>query len=68
MVTCARVVVDPDVPSFADTHERTRSVHTHGVLTAVMAPFCTLVDVYKGKGGQRSMVANIGEFPYDFPC
>ena len=41
-----RVIVDSDVPCLADTQERARCVHTHGVLTAVMAPLCTLVNVF----------------------
>lgn len=59
LLTRTRVIVDSDVPCLADTQERARRVHTHGVLTAVMAPLCTLVNVYKGRREQRSMVANI---------
>lgn len=43
---CTGVVIDPDVPSMADTHERARGVHTHSVLSAVVFPFSTLIDIF----------------------
>lgn len=43
---CTRIVVDPDVPGFADAHEGPRGVDAHRVLAAVMAPFSALVDVF----------------------
>lgn len=43
---CTRIVINSDVSSFADAHERTRGVDTHRILTAVMAPFSTLINVF----------------------
>lgn len=44
-LTCAGVVVDPDVARVADAHEGTRGVNAHGVLSAVMFPFSTLINI-----------------------
>lgn len=42
----AAVVIDPDVARVADTHEGAGGVDTHGVLPAVVLPFCTLIDIF----------------------
>jgi len=44
-LTCAGIVIDPDVACVADAHEGTRGVNTHGVLSAVVLPFSTLVNI-----------------------
>lgn len=44
-LTCAGIVIDPDVARVADAHEGAGGVHTHGVLSAVVLPLSALVDV-----------------------
>lgn len=46
ILTCAGVVIDPDVASVADAHEGAGGVDTHGVLTTVVFPLCTLVNIW----------------------
>lgn len=43
--TCAGIVVDPDVARMADAHEGAGGVNAHGVLSAVVLPLSTLVDI-----------------------
>lgn len=44
-LTCAGIVIDPDVACMADAHEGAGGVNTHGVLSAVVLPLSTLVDI-----------------------
>lgn len=44
-LTCAGIVIDPDVAGVADAHEGAWGVNTHGVLSAVVLPLSTLVDI-----------------------
>lgn len=44
-LTCAGIVIDPDVAGVADAHEGTRGVNTHGVFSAVVFPFSTLINI-----------------------
>lgn len=44
-LTCAGIVIDPDVARMADAHEGAGGVNTHGVLPAVVLPFSTLVNI-----------------------
>lgn len=44
-LTCAGIVVDPDVARMADAHEGAGGVNAHGVLSAVVLPLSTLVDI-----------------------
>lgn len=43
---CAGIVVDPDVTCVADAHEGAGGVNTHGVLSAVVLPFSTLINIF----------------------
>lgn len=45
IVLRARVIINPDIASVADTHKRAWCVHTHCVLSAVVFPLCTLIDI-----------------------
>lgn len=44
-LTCAGIVIDPDVACMADAHEGAGGVNTHGVLSAVVLPLSTLVNI-----------------------
>ena len=44
-LTCAGIVIDPDVTCMADAHEGARSVNAHGVLPAVVLPFSALINI-----------------------
>lgn len=60
-LTCAGIVIDPDVARMADAHEGARGVNAHGVLPAVVLPFSTLINIWregreKERGGEQSWV------------
>lgn len=57
--TCAGIVVDPDVARVADAHEGAGGVDAHGVLSAVVLPLCTLVDIW-GDRKQKTTLGWIG--------
>lgn len=44
-LTCAGIVIDPDVASVADAHEGSRGVNAHGVLSAVVLSFSALINI-----------------------
>lgn len=44
-LTCAGVVIDPDVARMADAHEGAGGVDAHGVLPAVVLPLSALIDI-----------------------
>lgn len=44
-LTCAGIVIDPDVARMADAHEGAGGVNTHGVLSAVVLPLSTLINI-----------------------
>lgn len=44
-LTCAGIVIDPDVACVADAHEGSRGVNTHGVFSAVVFSFGTLINI-----------------------
>ncbi len=44
-LTCAGIVIDPDVARMADAHEGAGGVNTHGVLPAVVLPFSALINI-----------------------
>lgn len=45
-LTCAGIVIDPDVACVADAHEGSWGVNTHGVFSAVVFSFSTLVNIW----------------------
>jgi hypothetical protein len=51
-LTCAGVVIDPDVSPVTDAHEGSGGVDTHSVLPAVVLPLRTLVDIYSEEIGR----------------
>lgn len=51
-LTCAGIVIDPDVARMADAHEGARGVNAHGILPAVVLPFSTLINIWE-KGERR---------------
>lgn len=58
-LTCAGIVIDPDVARMADAHEGARGVNAHGVLPAVVLPFGALINIWKegrenGGGGTKA--------------
>ena len=61
-LTCAGIVIDPDVARMADAHEGARGVNAHGVLPAVVLPFGALINIWKegrerergGRGGTKA--------------
>lgn len=44
-LTCAGIVIDPDVARMADAHEGARGINTHGVLPAVVLPLSALINI-----------------------
>lgn len=52
-LTCAGIVIDPDEARMANAHEGARRVDAHGVLPAVVLPFGTLVNIWKGSGQEE---------------
>lgn len=46
-LTGAGIVINADVSCVANAHKRSRGVHTHSVLSAVMFPLRTLIDICK---------------------
>lgn len=44
-LTCAGIVIDPDVTRVADAHEGARGVNAHGVLPTVVLPFSALINI-----------------------
>lgn len=44
-LTCAGIVIDPDVARMADAHEGARGVNAHGVLPAVVLPLSALINI-----------------------
>lgn len=46
-LTCAGIVIDPDVARMADAHEGARGVNAHGVLPAVVLPFGALINIWR---------------------
>lgn len=51
-LTCAGIVIDPDVARTADAHEGARGVNAHGVLPAVVLPFSALINIWR-EGRER---------------
>lgn len=45
-LTCAGIVINPDVARMADAHEGAGGVNTHGVLPAVVLPLSALVNIW----------------------
>lgn len=45
LLTCARVIINPDIAGVADTHKGAGCVHTYRVLSAVVFPLRTLIDI-----------------------
>ncbi len=45
LLTCAGVIINPDIAGVADTHKGAGCVHTHRVLPAVVFPLRTLIDI-----------------------
>lgn len=54
-LTCAGIVIDPDEARTADAHEGAGRVDAHGVLPAVVLALGTLVDIWKGSGGEEEL-------------
>lgn len=46
-LTCAGIVIDPDVARMADAHEGAGGVNAHGVLPAVVLPFSALINIWR---------------------
>lgn len=44
-LTCAGIVVDPDITRMADAHEGARGVNAHGVLPTVVLSFSALINI-----------------------
>lgn len=44
-LTCAGIVIDPDVARMADAHEGAGGVNAHGVLPAVVLPLSALINI-----------------------
>lgn len=45
LLTCAGVIINPDIAGVADTHKGAGCVHTHRVLPAVVFPLRTLINI-----------------------
>lgn len=46
LLTSAGVIIDAKVTSVTNTHEGSWRVYTHGVLSAVVLSFSTLINIY----------------------
>lgn len=57
-LTCAGIVIDPDVARMADAHEGARGVNAHGVLPAVVLPFSALINIWR-EGRERGDKAGL---------
>lgn len=53
-LTCAGVIIDPDVARVADAHEGARGVDTHGVLTTVVFPLGALINICTGERNKNT--------------
>lgn len=59
MLTCARIVIDFDVPSLTNAHKRSRSINTHSVFPAVVTSFSTLINIYMGTRTEIGLVLQL---------
>ncbi len=62
LLTCAGVIINPDIAGVADTHKGAGCVHTHRVLPAVVFPLRTLIDICNHSTTQDTMYYDLNTF------
>lgn len=66
-LTCAGIVIDPDVARMADAHKGTGGVNAHGVLPAVVLPFSALINIWR-EGEREKQRRGENKAKWDVGC